>query len=99
MKIALIACTLSLGLATGAFARPSEFPSPWLPSGAPLPIALPELTLPSPCNSGAVVVLASRSDDEALPDLNNPGETGVGTLADYKCANSLPPDKSSDSRR
>jgi len=99
MKTGLIVCAMTLGLATGALARPPEFPSPFWPSGPSLPIAMPDLTLPSPCNSRAMVVLASRSDAAASPDLNIPEETGVATLADYKCADSVPPAKPSDSGR
>jgi hypothetical protein len=98
MKTSLIALVMALGLATGALARASDLP--WLPvaSGSSLPISTPDLTLPSPCNSGAVVVLAARPDEESSPDATTSDESGVSNLADYKCADNPAPGKPSDNR-
>jgi hypothetical protein len=62
-----------------------------MPLAAAAPAVTPDLSLPSPCNLGAMVALASSSD-RLSPDLLNARDSDRGRLVDYKCAgNARPP--------
>jgi hypothetical protein len=88
MKSIVAVSILSLGLATGAFARAPDDLLPALASAAPVPVTAPDWNLPSPCNLGAWELLASNADRLVWSPT---GEAAEGAqLVDYKCASSEP---------
>jgi hypothetical protein len=95
MKPIIIISLVSLGLMTGALAQTPNGPSPTIPYMAVASVATPDLGLPSPCNTGVMIALASGSAGLS-PDLLNSDGSDRGQLVDYKCAVSVPPPRHAD---
>jgi hypothetical protein len=83
MKRIIVVSIVSLGLLTGA--------SPWPPIS-------PSPSLPSPCNLGAMVALASSSDTLVRSERATAAMPADERLADYKCAGDVPSSASSGTR-
>jgi hypothetical protein len=95
MKHAFIVTLVSLGLTTGALAQTSNGPSPSIPYAVAARSATPDLSLPSPCNTGVMIALGSGSVSVS-PDVLNFGGSDRAQLVDYKCAVSVPPPRQTD---
>jgi len=86
MKLILSVSIVALGAATGALAQTGNGDSPLVTLAASAPALAPDWILPSPCNSGAMVALASGTGGLYSPGLANTDEhAGMGHV-DYKCA-------------
>jgi hypothetical protein len=97
MKHAFIVTLVSLGLTTGALAQTSNGSLPSIPYAVAARSATPDLSLPSPCNTGMMIALASGSVSVS-PDVLDTGSSDGAQLVDYKCAVSVPPPRQTDRR-
>jgi hypothetical protein len=86
MKLIFSVSIIALGVATGAFAQTGNSASPLVTLAASTSILAPDWTLPSPCNSGAMVALASSSGGLVSAGLPNAEGHADANQVDYKCA-------------